>query len=217
MRKYTLIEVLIVFAMLAILASMLIPQLHKARKKAMVAVCQGKLKQIGTGLALYQTANGNCFPPMATRMHQAGWLGKTGRRYFSLAANRRPLNPYVHNKKITLRSEIPEAECPSDKEVYDHKGASYSANTIAHVWGLFDTDVNKGRKMKDVRSMSLFVTMSENGADRQIRGIEVEPKYYYHTNKPKWNLLYGDGHVANKYIVNGEKTGHDYTFKRNVE
>ncbi len=55
-------ELLVVVAIIAILAGLLLPALATARSKALVAKCQGNLRQIDLGLLMYVNDN-HRFPP----------------------------------------------------------------------------------------------------------------------------------------------------------
>ena len=62
-RQFTLIELLIVIAIIAILASMLLPALNQARMMSKRTSCTNNLKQIGTQLVLYVNDNAGWCPP----------------------------------------------------------------------------------------------------------------------------------------------------------
>lgn len=52
-RAFTLMELLVVIAVIAVLASLLLPTLSRARSSAWSARCKNNLRQLAIGLALY--------------------------------------------------------------------------------------------------------------------------------------------------------------------
>jgi type II secretion system protein G len=62
-QGFTLIELIIVVAIIAILAAILIPNFLHARAEAASSACEGNLKQIATALEEYAVDNDGQFPP----------------------------------------------------------------------------------------------------------------------------------------------------------
>ena len=61
-RAFTLVEMLVVIAIIAILASLLFPALRGVRAKGMETDCANNLRQIGTALYQYASTYGGTFP-----------------------------------------------------------------------------------------------------------------------------------------------------------
>lgn len=74
-RFFTLVELLVVIAMIAILAGMLLPALALAREKAKGIQCASNLKQVGTAWKFY-SGDWDCNMPSYGTDKKTIWLGK---------------------------------------------------------------------------------------------------------------------------------------------
>ena len=87
-RGFTLLEVMIVVAVVAILALILIPNFSNARAEAQVSACESNLRSIATALELYYADNQQ-YPAAASATDiDATFIGATG----PLGANQTYLN-----------------------------------------------------------------------------------------------------------------------------
>ncbi len=61
-KGFTLIELMIVIAIIAILAAILVPNFLKARAQGQLAACESNIKNLATALEMYATDNTGTYP-----------------------------------------------------------------------------------------------------------------------------------------------------------
>jgi len=111
---FTLMELLVVIALIATLAGLLLPVLGRAKESGRAAVCLSNLHQIGVALQLYVQDNGNRLPFMRDKS-----LTTTN----ELPSPDVVLTNYLGNFHVLL--------CPSDRQnLFQSTGSSYSWNSL---------------------------------------------------------------------------------------
>jgi type II secretion system protein G len=95
-RGFTLIELMIVVAIIAILAGILIPNFVNARAQAQTAACESNLRSIATALELYYTDN-QVYPTAASAAVQPSLFTANGVAYL----NNTPKDPAAQTAAAT--------------------------------------------------------------------------------------------------------------------
>jgi prepilin-type N-terminal cleavage/methylation domain-containing protein len=75
---FTLIEVLVVVAIIALLVAILLPSLARARQQAKMLVCQTNVHQLSTAFIMYSVENGHRLPG-SFYDYAADWLGRANK------------------------------------------------------------------------------------------------------------------------------------------
>jgi prepilin-type N-terminal cleavage/methylation domain-containing protein/prepilin-type processing-associated H-X9-DG protein len=109
LRAFTLVELLVVLAVIGILAALLLPALGRGKSSAQRADCASHLRQLGIAARLYWDDNGEtCFRLWSGdtnngRIWWFGWLDASkpeGQRPFDLSAG--VLHRYLEGSKVRL-------------------------------------------------------------------------------------------------------------------
>jgi prepilin-type N-terminal cleavage/methylation domain-containing protein/prepilin-type processing-associated H-X9-DG protein len=174
---FTLIELLIVIAIIAILAALLLPVLAKSREHARSAACLSNLRQIGIALQLYTQDHDNRMPVMYDALLSTNSSPLTNTATIDLV-----LSNYLGNVRV-LR-------CLSDnKRLFEQTGSSYAWNSLvngqdAEHLEVFSIQFNP-HNIPLVFDKEAFHSAIGNG-----RGV---------------NYLYADGHIKNLLAIEGTK------------
>ena len=105
--RFTLVELLVVIAVIALLLCILLPALRKARDRAVEIGCAGNLKQIGTTIVMYADSYDGWLPwvggmtPKANGNQEPGWY------YYPTALNWiNKLLPFTNVEPLFLGESI---------------------------------------------------------------------------------------------------------------
>lgn len=146
-KAFTLVELLVVISIIALLLSILMPSLGRARQQAQTVVCQSNLRQWSYFFSLYTNDNNNYFHTAwgdldSTSIIEGNttWPGVLQPYYWPEKSSQRVTSNIYHGPKIT--------QCPATKKyLYDERGNPTRAEQPFVNWGPYCKPIRTGNIM----------------------------------------------------------------------
>jgi len=213
-RAFTLIELLIVIAIIAILAAMLLPALTRSKATAQRIKCVGNLHQLGLATQMYWDENGgNCFRYTSGmtnggQLFWFGWMEGTqvaeGQRQFDPMSG--ALWPYLDGRGVEL--------CPSLNYALGQFKLKASGAAYGYGYNLClsaapskpPLPVAKIKRPSDTALLADSAQVNTFQAPASLENPMLEEFYYVSTNRTeatahfrhaeRASVAFADGHVA---------------------
>src|SRR4051794_8713792 len=139
---FTLVELLVVIGIIALLISVLLPALGKARQQANATYCQANLRQVGQLIQMYVSENKGLTPWSADNDWTNNFFGTFADPLTIMATRKYATTPFAGQGPNAIMFEPPQVlkifqdvDTPSDN--YDPRANAYIGNNRA--LGMLDT------------------------------------------------------------------------------
>ena len=188
---FTLVELLVVLAVIALLAALLLPTLSKAKESARTTQCLNQMRQLGLAVRLYVDENGDAFPRSEHSAFANGQLPWE-----------RSLAPLLGSSTTAWTNLLTGLyHCPSEKRTTPW---SYGLN-VYYELGPDDDYTGKPRtwrRLTQVPRPSAAILFAENNSSAD----HLMPEFWYSQadavdlastrHKGRANYTFADGHAS---------------------
>ncbi len=123
-KGFTLIELMIVIAIIAILAAILVPNFIRARAQGQVTSCKSNLKNIGTACEMYATDNGGRYPMNLDILKQNGTADQPYLKAIPKCPSEGTSTPYTKSYERSSNPDVYTVYCSGS----NHKAAGCEPN-----------------------------------------------------------------------------------------
>lgn len=202
---FTLIEILVVVAILALLIAILLPSLARARDQAKTAACGSNIRQLAMAANMYTQDGDGRYPASTHEYNGSDWIGlgnPVGNQYYGDAPEAGVLFKYLgRDKKVyTCPAHKKPQWIPSESWYY-----SYEINGMM-TGGKPEWVNNAHHPIKDFNKDDHRLDMAKfSGVPLFFEPFQVKPDHYYTSENNSW-FTSGDT-LANRHLRNRKLVG----------
>lgn len=185
-KAFTLVELLVVIAVIAILTSLLLPALASAKTKVQSIVCQGNLRSSGSALSMYLMDNGDRLP-IYTAYGNSAW-SYTIHEYIPSAS------PVPGKSRGLMNDAKLVTRCAQMPAIWDYWYPDWGQTILSHY-----------KNRLEMMPYSLALTTTASGASRELSKYALlrdfsttAASYGDLLHNGRHNALFADWHVESK-------------------